>query len=1037
MTQLESWFADAEVNLIGIQGLGGVGKSALAAFLYDKYSPNSSVKSELTSPPTPLLTGERSKNNSNSNSNIQTPTVSPISPSLVRKVGEVENLGLSRQLTEETHTPPLRKVGEVENSGLSRQLTEETHTPPLRKVGEVENSGLSRQLTEETLTSSLLRRVGEVENLGLSHQLTEETHTPSLLRRVGEEETLTPSLLKRDGEEETLTPPLLRGVGGIENLGFSHQFWADVSQQPDFTYFAEQVITEFGGKVTETGDINLLINDLLKCLNQQRCLLVVDNLETLLNSNRDWENLAYEQFFSHWLKHGKTSIILITTQEKPKLFQTQSCWYSLQGMKAKEGAFFLQKLGIQGSFSELEAFAKQVDGHPLTLELVAGFLREYCQSELKQAEKLGLEKFEQLIEEAKGLHRHKQDVRLLWILEQHFQRLSPELSSFLVDLSVYRQPFDFQSVRGMLSLDDSVKSLDIQKMLRELFNRSLLLETLDQRYQYPPLVQLYAKAKVTDLSVAHEKAIAYYLLHTKPSPWQTLEDVTEYLEIFYHRCELQLYAQAFDTVYGECDDFLNLRGYYIIRVELYGRLVQEWKPSNHDETWSFAASLNSLGNASDSLGQYQQAIEYHQQSLKIFQDIGDISGIASSLNNLGNVYNSLGKYQQALEYYQQSLKIFQYIGNISGIAKSLNNLGSASRNLGQYQQAIEYHQQSLKISQDIGDISGIAKSLRGLGIASFFLGQYQQAIEYYQQSLKISQDTGDISGIAYSLNNLGTVYDSLGKYQQALEYYQQSLKIFQDIGDISGIAYSLNNLGITSSSLGQYQQAIEYHQQSLKIKQYIGTISGIASSLNNLGSASRKLGQYQQAIEYHQQSLKISQDIGDISGIAKSLNNLGYASDSLGQYPQAIEYHQQSLKIKQDIGDISGIAKSLSNLGIASDSLGQYPQAIEYYHQSLKIFHDIGNRRGEAISWFNLANTLEKLNRAQDAIGAYRNARTLCQAMKLDADIQDCDNAIQKIEANFAKASPPTTRHWLLTAFSFILIPVKKLWGFVRNQFNF
>ncbi|MFB8792018.1 MAG: tetratricopeptide repeat protein [Potamolinea sp.] len=553
------------------------------------------------------------------------------------------------------------------------------------------------------------------------------------------------------------------------------KFWADVSQKPDFTYFAEQIIASFGGKVTQQGDVTLLINDLLNCLNQQRCLLVIDNLETLLNSERNWENSAYERFFSRWLQQGNTSIVLVTTQEKPVLFQSQTCWYLLQGMKTSEGVILLQQLGIQGTVTQLEAFANAVDGHPLTLKLAAGFLREYCKCQLNDAKKLGLEKFEELVAEAKGLHRDKQDARLSWILQKHFERLTEVQADFLFNLSVYRQPFDFQTVRGMLNLDDNFKPQTIQELLRELFNRSLLLETQDQRYQYQPLVQQYAKKQVTDLSAAHQRAIDYYLLHTKASPWQTLDDVTEYLEIFYHYCELKQYSQAFDTIYDgssydDCNNFLNLGGYNAIRVQLYSQLVQEWQSSNEDEKWKFAASLTSLGNAYDSQGQYQQAIDYHQQSLEIEREIGNRRGIAISLNNLGNAYNSQGQYQQAIDYYQQSLEITREIGDRRGIAISLMGLGNAYNSQGQYQQAIDYYQQSLEITREIVDRSGIANSLNNLGSAYYSQGQYQQAINYYQQSLEIKREIGDRSGIANSLMGLGNAYNSQGQYQQAIDY---------------------------------------------------------------------------------------------------------------------------------------------------------------------------------------------------------------------------------------------------------------------------
>ncbi len=904
MTQLQTWLADTSVNLVGIQGLGGLGKSAMAAYLYGE-----------TSPPAPLLQGEGSKSQKN-------------------------------------------------KSKIPRQ-----------------------------------------------------TPTPS----------------------STPSPPFPGREGGLGGIGSPyHKFWADVSQKPDFTYFAEKIIEAFGGQISQQGNVTLLINDLLNCLNQRRCLLVIDNLETLLNSERQWLDAAYEQFFSRWVQQGGNSVLLITTQEKPVLFQPQRCWYALAGMKVSEGVALLQQLGIQGTEKELQAFARAVDGHPLTLRLAAGFLREYCGSQLSLAQELGMQ-FEQVAAEAEGLHRDKRDACLLWILQQHFGRLTEIQADFLFNLSVYRQPFDYQAAAGMLASDGEVAAITIQRLLSELFNRSLLLKTEDitvaqygktsppvpllqgegskssppslagkgagglgfsknrYKFQYQPLVRQYVQQQATDLSVAHQKAINYYLLNLKQRPWQTIDDVTEYLETFYHWCELKQYAPAFDTIYDDssyrecCSNFLDFGGYNAIRVQLYSQLVQEWQPSE-DERWKLAAASQCLGNAYRSQGEYQKAIEYQQQSLVIFREVGAFSGIANSLGNLGNAYDCLGEYQKAIEYYQQALLIFQKIGDRSGIAYSLMGLGNVYDSLGDYQQAIEYHQQSLVIQREIGDRSGIAKSL----------------------------------------GSLGNAYQSLREYQLAIQYYLQSLEIAQEIGDRSGIADSLNNLGIAYLSLGEYRQAIEYYQQSLVIAQEIGDRSGIANSLGSLGNAYQSLREYQLAIDYYQQSLVIFQKIGDRSGIANSLDNLGIPYNSLGEYNKAIDYHQQSLKIKQEIGDRSGIAASLNNLGNAYDSLGEYNKAIEYHQQSLEIDQEIGDRRGEAISWFNLANVLNKLNRKQDAMGAYRNARQLYQSMQLDAKVQDCDNAIQKIEASLA-APPVVVRGFPAGGLGFVWRWLQRLWRLVRG----
>ncbi len=360
---------------------------------------------------------------------------------------------------------------------------------------------------------------------------------------------------------------------------FAARFWTDLSQKPDFVVFAEKTITALGGQVTQSGDITQLINDLLNCLHQRRCLLVVDNLETLLDESRQWQDSAYEQFFRRWVKQGSTSTLLLTTQEKPilldTLFEPACCWYSLEGLNISDGAALLHEQGIQGTIKELEEFADYVDGHPLTLELVAGYLREYCHSQLSGARELGLEQFELAYDKAAGLHRDKKDVRLSWILQQHFQRLALEQQRFLVNLSVYRQPFDYKAASLMLVSELEVKAVEVQEALRELFNRSLLLEIQNRQYQFQPLVQQYAHQQAIDLRSAHQKAIYYYRSIAKEDSWHTIDDVKEYLEIFYHYYQLGDYGSAFDTV-STCDDFLTLRGYYTVQVEVYGQLVGVW-----------------------------------------------------------------------------------------------------------------------------------------------------------------------------------------------------------------------------------------------------------------------------------------------------------------------------------------------------------------------------------------------------------------------------------------------------------------------------
>ncbi len=351
----------------------------------------------------------------------------------------------------------------------------------------------------------------------------------------------------------------------------------------------------------------------------------------------------------------------------------------------------------------------------------------------------------------------------------------------------------------------------------------------------------------------------------------------------------------------------------------------------------------------------------------------------------------------AIASYQKAIAVQTNLKQEAALAQTLLNLGFFYYSQTNYWKAISPSQQSLELFQKIGDLMGKASSLNNLGVAYYSLGQYQQALEFFEQALAIFHEVGDRNGEAGSLGNLGNIYRSLGQYRQAVEFYEQSLTILKEISDRIGEAIFLQNLGIVYRLLGQYSLALEFYNQSLALKREIGDRNGEANCLNSISIVYHLLGQYQQALEFSEQSLKIQREIADLNGEANSLASLGNLYISLAQYQQALEFFEQSLAIFCEIGDRNGKANSLGSLGNVYRSLEQYQRAVDFYEQSLAIHHEIGDRNGEATGWFNLGNILAKLNRVSDALRAYENARQLYLEMGLEAELQDCDKAIQQL----------------------------------------
>ncbi len=74
---------------------------------------------------------------------------------------------------------------------------------------------------------------------------------------------------------------------------------------------------------------------------------------------------------------------------------------------------------------------------------------------------------------------------------------------------------------------------------------------------------------------------------------------------------------------------------------------------------------------------------------------------------------------------------------------------------------------------------------------------------------------------------------------------------------------------------------------------------------------------------------------------------------------------------------------------------------------------------------------MAKLGRKSEAIAAYQNARALYQTMGLDADVQNADNAIQRLskKTNIWMSSPKAI-------VAFLLRWVYRLWRLLHTFFR-
>jgi tetratricopeptide (TPR) repeat protein len=571
--------------------------------------------------------------------------------------------------------------------------------------------------------------------------------------------------------------------------------WVSFIQPYPLAQFGRWLLEQLGRAYDEKWDEETLIGQIVEGLIAEPYLLVLDNMETVIPAEG---KSVYGQFLSQWLGNGGNSKLLLTSREQPVFSANllpRCYWLALKGLaEADAMRLVTEDYGLTGTQNELAHFVNQMDRHPLLMQLVSSWMREdlgegVCVTE---AETLGLDLFT-----VKGYHRDTETC-VREVVAASLARLSARLGDILKRLSVLRGIFDLGLAQGVTAevTDAELRYLARLSLLQEFPPEPL--KGKPRRFQFLPLISMVVQQQADSelLRSAHQAALDYFLAHLPAPPWESLEDLTAYLEGFYHAGELGEWQLAFDILDeqrgGEgknksVDLFLDLQGFYRQQAQLYEQVIA----GSQREQECHRKSLNRLGLCYFYLGQYEKAITYQQQSLEIKEEIGDRRGVASSLGNLANCYGSLGQYEKAIAHQQQSLEINEEIGNRQGVATSLGNLGICYYYLGQYEKAIFHHQQYHDISEEIGDRLGVAISLGNLGNCYKDLGQYEKAITNHQQQHDISEEIGFRQGVAISLGNLGICYRKLGQYEKAIAFYQQYHDISEEIGDRQGVAISL------------------------------------------------------------------------------------------------------------------------------------------------------------------------------------------------------------------------------------------------------
>jgi predicted ATPase/DNA-binding CsgD family transcriptional regulator len=197
------------------------------------------------------------------------------------------------------------------------------------------------------------------------------------------------------------------------------------------------------------------------------------------------------------------------------------------------------------------------------------------------------------------------------------------------------------------------------------------------------------------------------------------------------------------------------------------------------------------------------------ESISIGREVGAVfrRNLAHALAMLTHVSLLQGDPSAARELAEESVRLFQEVGEAWGSALALNFLGRATLELGDPIAARPLLEESAALFRMIGDRQRLAMPLIALGLVALRLSDYAGARTHFEEALTVARETGDELYIAAALARLGTVALRVGDYQQAATLYGQSLALIWAQGYSESIALGLAGLAELANLLEQPERA--------------------------------------------------------------------------------------------------------------------------------------------------------------------------------------------------------------------------------------
>ncbi len=331
---------------------------------------------------------------------------------------------------------------------------------------------------------------------------------------------------------------------------------------------------------------------------------------------------------------------------------------------------------------------------------------------------------------------------------------------------------------------------------------------------------------------------------------------------------------------------LVLQGYSNENPDSLLRVV---KTSSGEAKFYALKALGKLYQATDLL----KSLDYAEQQRRLAAEMKNRELEAEAMSDMAMPIVRMQQNKRAILLLQESLTIYDSLGNEKGKCRALNSLGLAWSQNGSMDKALQCYLKIVPYYKKEGMLKNLALVYMNIGLNYEQLKKHELAISAGLKAKDIFTSLNDEPRLNDVMVNLGISYQSLERYDEARECFEKALTYYENNHNVYGMAVTTTNLVKLNKAKKDYANAQIWFAKALPLVREIHNTWAEASLFIDRAVLQYNFGKFNEALIDLATANSLNTIAGDRDAQAQIFHAYYLVYDTLRQDRLALDYFKK------------------------------------------------------------------------------------------------------------------------------------------------